>query len=64
MGRQESAGCFCPVNALLRDAIKSLSKNFDIVLIDCEAGLEQINREVINPIDTLIIITDLTVRGI
>ena len=64
MGRQESAGCFCPVNALLKDAIQSLSKSFDIVLIDCEAGLEQINREVIKPVGTLVIITDLTMRGV
>ena len=63
MGRQESAGCFCPANALLKDAIQSLSKSFDIVLIDCEAGLEQINREVIKPVGTLVIITDLTMRG-
>lgn len=64
MGRQESAGCFCPANALLKNAIQSLSKSFDILLIDCEAGLEQINREVIRPVGTLVIITDLTMRGV
>ena len=64
MGRQQSAGCFCPANALLKDAIQSLSKSFDILLIDCEAGLEQINREVIRPVGTLVIITDLTMRGV
>ena len=64
MGRTESLGCYCPVNDLLRDAIGSLSKNFDTIIIDGEAGLEQINRQVIHRLDTLIIVSDATSRGI
>ena len=64
MGRTETLGCFCPVNDLLREAIESLSKSFDIILIDCEAGLEQINRKVVRDIDELIIVTDATLRGV
>jgi len=63
MGRSEAEGCFCPVNDLLRGAIEDLSKSFDILLIDGEAGLEQINRKVIRNIDTLIAVTDLSARG-
>jgi CO dehydrogenase maturation factor len=64
MGQTETLGCFCPVNDLLRAAIESLSKSFDVVLIDCEAGLEQINRKVVRSVDELIIITDATLRGV
>jgi CO dehydrogenase maturation factor len=64
MGRTETLGCFCPVNNLLRSAIETLSKNFDTIVIDGEAGLEQINRQVMHHIDTLIIISDATSRGI
>jgi CO dehydrogenase maturation factor len=64
MGRTETLGCFCPVNDLLRSAIEKLSKSFDIVLIDCEAGLEQINRKVVRTVDQLVIVTDPTLRGI
>ena len=64
MGRTESLGCFCPVNDLLRDAIEVLSQNFATVIIDGEAGLEQINRQVIQRLDTLIIVSDATSRGI
>lgn len=64
MGRTETLGCFCPVNDLLRKAIEALSKSFDIVLIDCEAGLEQINRKVVRTVDELIIVTDATLRGV
>ena len=64
MGRSEASGCYCPVNDLLRAAIEDLSKGFDIVLIDGEAGLEQLNRKVMRNIDTLITVTDLSARGL
>ena len=64
MGRAEGPGCFCSINDLLRFGIESLSKKFDITLIDCEAGIEQVNRRVINTISTLVIISDATIRGI
>jgi CO dehydrogenase maturation factor len=63
MGRTESVGCFCPVNDLLRGAIETLSKSFDLILIDGEAGLEQINRKVVRRLDILLIVTDATARG-
>jgi len=63
MGRTETLGCYCPVNSLLRGAIETLSKSFDTILIDGEAGLEQINRQVMGRVDTLIIVTDATSRG-
>lgn len=64
MGRTETLGCYCPVNDLLRGTIESLSKSFDTILIDGEAGLEQINRQVMRRLSTLIIISDATARGI
>ena len=64
MGRTETLGCFCPVNDLLRDAIGTLSQSFDTIIIDGEAGVEQINRQVMRRVDTLIIVSDATSRGI
>jgi len=64
IGQPEGPGCFCPSNTLLRKVIESISKDFDVVLIDCEAGLEQINRKVIESVDILLIITDISLRSI
>jgi CO dehydrogenase maturation factor len=58
MGRTETLGCFCPVNDLLRGAIETLSKSFDTIIIDGEAGVEQINRQVVRHVDTLVIVSD------
>lgn len=64
MGRAEGQGCFCSINEILKYGIESLSKEYDVTLIDCEAGIEQVNRRVINSVSTLIIVSDATVRGI
>ncbi len=63
MGRPEGPGCFCAINNLLKYGIDSLSKQFDITLIDCEAGPEQVNRRVVSSVDVLIIVTDASIRS-
>lgn len=64
IGRPESEGCFCKVNSLLKDIIQDLAKNFDVVLIDGEAGVEQINRRVMKTVDHLIVISDTSAKGV
>jgi len=64
MGRPEGPGCYCSVNDLLKYGIERLSRDFDLTIVDCEAGPEQISRRVAHGVDVLIIVTDATVRGI
>jgi CO dehydrogenase maturation factor len=64
MGRTETLGCFCPVNDLLKGTIGTLSQSFDTILIDGEAGIEQLNRQVMSRVDILIALSDATSRGI
>ena len=64
MGNPESKGCFCATNVLLRNVIESVTQDFDTIIIDCEAGLEQIHRQVIGKLDYLIIVSDFSLRSI
>jgi CO dehydrogenase maturation factor len=64
MGRPDSPGCYCPVNDLLRDGIETLAKNFIVILIDGEAGFEQISRQVIRSVNTPVVVSDLSARGL
>ena len=64
MGRSEALGCYCSVNDLLRDAMDVLAKEFDLIIIDGEAGLEQINRQVVAGVDRLVLVTDASKRSI
>ena len=63
MGRSEGAGCYCLLNDLLRYLIEKLSKQFDTVIIDCEAGMEHLSRRTLRDVNFLFVITDPTRRG-
>jgi CO dehydrogenase maturation factor len=58
MGRKREEGCFCPVNSLLRDALDLLLGPFAAVLIDAEAGIEQVNRQVTRRTSQILLVTD------
>ena len=63
IGRPESAGCYCKVNGYLKEVISLLSGSFDYVVIDGEAGVEQINRRVMEKVTHLLLITDASKKG-
>lgn len=63
IGRPESAGCYCRINSYLKEVISILSENFDYVIIDGEAGIEQINRRVMEKVSHLLLITDASKKG-
>jgi len=63
MGRAEGRGCFCGLNELLRFGIESLCGEYPVTLIDCEAGIEQVNRNAVHRIDKLLLVTDTSRRG-
>jgi len=63
MGRSEGPGCFCPVNSLLRESIEELAGSFDYMVIDAEAGMEQVSRQLTRRVDHPVIVTDTSVRG-
>ena len=64
IGRPESAGCYCRINSYLKDVITMVSDQFDYVVIDGEAGIEQINRRVMEKVSHLILITDTSKKGV
>ena len=63
VGRPESAGCYCKINSYLKEVIKIVAENFDYVVIDGEAGIEQINRRVMEKVTHLILVTDASRKG-
>jgi CO dehydrogenase maturation factor len=63
IGRPEREGCFCKVNSFLKDVIKETAGSFDFVVIDGEAGIEQVNRRVMETVTHLLLVTDTSARG-
>ncbi len=64
MGRPEGNGCFCAVNDLLKLGITLLSEDYRITIVDGEAGPEQLNRRVVESVDMLLIMADMSRRSI
>ncbi|MGF7119353.1 AAA family ATPase [Methanobacterium oryzae] len=64
MGRPEGSGCYCAVNNMLRKIIETLSSNYDIIIIDTEAGLEHLSRRTTQNVDIMLVVTDTSKRGI
>jgi len=64
IGRPEGPGCYCAANNMLRLSMDRLGRNYDYIVIDSEAGMEHISRQTTRDIDILLIISDLTQRGI
>jgi CO dehydrogenase maturation factor len=63
MGRKTEKGCFCPVHTLLREAIDVVARPFAMVLLDAEAGIEQINRCVTRRVTRALVVTDGSSRS-
>ena len=63
IGRPESAGCYCKINSYLKEVISLVSNEFEFVVIDGEAGIEQINRRVMEKVTHLLLITDPSKKG-
>ena len=63
IGRPESSGCYCKVNSYLKEVISLLANSFDYVVIDGEAGIEQIQRRVMEKVTHLMLVTDQSKKG-
>ena len=64
MGTPEGAGCYCYPNDMLSRYLERLSKNYPYIIMDNEAGMEHLSRRVARSVDTLLIISDSSARGI
>lgn len=64
IGRPEAEGCYCRINSYLKNVIEMVSSQFDFVVIDGEAGIEQINRRVMQKVTHLLLISDASRKGI
>ena len=64
VGRPEAAGCYCAINTFLRQSISLIAEEFDFVVIDGEAGIEQVNRRVMEKVTHLLCISDQSRKGL
>ncbi len=64
MGRTQGKGCYCYVNGVLKTQVDKYAKNYRYVVMDNEAGLEHVARGTLPHVDTMLLISDCSRRGI
>ncbi len=63
MGRTEGEGCYCYVNSVLTRILDAITKNYDVTIMDMEAGLEHLSRRTDRDVDVMLIVTDPSSMG-
>ena len=64
MGRTQGKGCYCYVNGVLKTQVDKYAKNYSYIVMDNEAGLEHVARGTLPHVDTMLLISDCSRRGI
>lgn len=64
MGRSEGPGCYCAVNHHLREVVDAVSSSYRYVVIDNEAGMEHLSRRTTRDVQLLLVVSDVSLRGI
>lgn len=64
MGRTQGEGCYCYVNSMLKRQMEKYVPNYSYVVMDNEAGLEHVARGTLPHVDTMLLISDCSRRGV
>jgi CO dehydrogenase maturation factor len=64
MGRSEGAGCYCYANNVLKNAIGQMSDAYPYVVLDNEAGLENLSRRIVQKVNLMVMVADPSRRGL
>jgi CO dehydrogenase maturation factor len=64
MGRCEGPGCYCYANNVLKAALTEIAYQYPFVVLDNEAGLENLSRRIVQKVDLFIVVSDPSQRGL
>jgi CO dehydrogenase maturation factor len=64
MGRGEGPECYCYPNLIIRKFTDQLSSNYAYVVMDNEAGMEHLSRRTTQNVDTLLLVSNHSVKGV
>ena len=64
MGRTQGKGCYCYVNGVLKAQMDKYAGNYRYIVMDNEAGLEHVARGTLPHVDTMLLISDASRRGV
>ncbi len=60
MGQGQGPGCYCSINSMLKTVLSQVTKRYDLILVDNEAGLEHLSRYRLGQVDFFLTVTTLS----
>ena len=64
LGVKWTKGCYCQPNNVLRNLIPELGDSYEYTFIDSPAGLEHLNRRILDRIDDLFVVMDPSSKSV
>jgi CO dehydrogenase maturation factor len=64
MGRPEGPGCYCFANNALRATLNQVADAYPYLVIDNEAGLENLSRRIVRDVDLMLMVADPSRQGL
>ncbi len=64
VGVPQEEGCYCIPMSILKNNMENFNDQYDYMIIDDEAGMEYLSRQVIMEVEIMLVISDPTVKGI
>lgn len=64
MGRSQGQGCYCFVNGLVQTQLQRLQSHYPYIVVDNEAGMEHISRGILPSMQTAVLVSDCSRRGV
>jgi CO dehydrogenase maturation factor len=58
LGTKFAPGCYCLPDEMIKETLRNIHKDYEIILVDSPAGLEHLNRKVTPTIDDLFVVLD------
>ena len=64
MGRTQGQGCYCFVNGLVQTQIQKMQSHYPYIVVDNETGMEHVSRGILPKMETAILVSDCSRRGV
>jgi len=64
LGVKWTRGCYCAPNDILQGVIPALSRDYEWTLVDSPAGLEHVNRRIVQRADDVFVLLDPSAKAI
>ena len=64
MGRTQGKGCYFFVNGILTTQLQRYAGTYRYIVVDNEAGMEHLSRGILPSVDTVILVSDASRRGV